>query len=371
MPRFFYVFACIFLFSSSLWAQDFYEEFTEKPMPKIEEIAEEAFWEISSFHDEAPYGDEVLSYQVRLPSTWMKAQEQEIDGSVVVRNILREIARFDGPIKKNLRAKFVIKAEELAYQSTALQWFMQYSRLNALTIQGLEVIDDSSLDALYVQIEDGISYIVRSRIKINAKTLLLAQYSIPAQHWSEDKAIQLASMKSFVLKEEKQESVELFKYYHFSDIAEFKYPISWVLQDYPSRSAQRFRASIHKIGEHDVLKAKIDIHLIARSDSESLADEIGILNKTLNKEGLYLKDVIEVLEGVKIDESLQRAGSEIYQIQTLEKDKINYEMALSILGNKDYYIFVSILSPSRQEDFFLWSQNIEIYKLILQAVKLI
>ena len=60
--------------------------------------------------------------------------------------------------------------------------------------------------------------------------------------------------------------------------------------------------------------------------------------------------------------------TEIFKATDTKESKIDYEIWLTSLSVDNYYYFISLLTPSRDDDFFVWSRNTEAYKLILKLL---
>ena len=369
MSRFFIILLCLCFVSLPLRAQDSVVDYASKPLPDTIGLKEEEeFINDTLFYDEKPYGEELLAYQIRLPKDWVKADEPTVVGDVVVKNLLREIARFNGPPINRVRGRFTIRAEELAYQTTAKQWFLQHALANALNIEGIEEKSKFELEAFYVQVEEGISYVVRSKVYINGTKVIFAEYLLPSEHWKAASTMQNSSIKSFRLNKMKEAIVENFKTYEFLDVAQFSYPESWSLQTHPIRNVDRFQAQLNKAAPDGTLRGAIDIRLISMKSADSLAKEVDKYTAELVAKNLSIGDVIERIKGYELFEGQKLAGVEVYKLSNSAERSIDYELFFTIMAGKGYYTFVTMITPARSEDYFLWSQNAESYKLITQSV---
>jgi len=48
---------------------------------------------------------------------------------------------------------------------------------------------------------------------------------------------------------------------------------------------------------------------------------------------------------------------------------LKYELWATILKNDDYYYIVTLLAPTREQEFFVWSRASEVYKIVLSTLR--
>lgn len=369
MPRVFIVFSLLLLFFvPSVQAAQMIEQYTEKPLPTVPLLKPEELEKATDLYDETPYGDKLLAYQVRLPKNWIKAAEQNVIGAVVVPNFLREVVRFDGPAIKGERGRFIVRAEQLTEQYSALQWFLQYAHMNAYTIQGLNIENDSKLEALYMVVEDGVSYIIRSVVQINGDRAVFAEHYLPASRWGQGQAVQNSAIKSFQLKNLEKVIVESFESYSFLDLMQFSYPASWQLNSFPSRAADRFHAEIINVRDESTLKGRIEVRMMSAETAKPLPEEIDDYKWGIMSKGLVLGDVIESMDDISYAPNINLGAVEIYELESRNDRAITYELAFAIMAGQGQYYFVTMITPGREDDFFLWSKNMEIFKRVTESV---
>ena len=70
------------------------------------------------------------------------------------------------------------------------------------------------------------------------------------------------------------------------------------------------------------------------------------------------------------DPSITMQKTEIYELNP--DDKVNmrpYELLVSVMQSNDYYYILSMISPSRDHDFFGWAKNKEVAKIMIESMR--
>ncbi|GJL84917.1 MAG: hypothetical protein DHS20C02_06920 [Micavibrio sp.] len=356
-------------------AQEILERFKTK-LPVVEELEPSVFEEATVLYEETPSitkdgesgKDEVLSYSVRLPKTWEKVTHGSLSNYSVSNRVLGEVARYRGPPSLHARSRMTIEALDLEYQISAVQWFLQHVLSNGYTLQGMKVYDDRRVEGLLVMIENDTSYVVRVVARINGKRMILAKYYMEDSQWAVEQGMQAAAMRSFKLNSDKVEIIEDMALFQFLDIAEFKYPKSWKLRAPPLRSIDRMSVSLSNLTRGRTLNGLMELYLVSSFVSETLPDEIERFKKQLEEKGLVFGEKLEKREGYKFNESMEFGLVDVYTATDAKNKVLEYEIWLTMMSSGGYYYFLTLLTPGRDEDFFVWSRNTETYKLVIESV---
>lgn len=370
-----YVFLLILVsgFSVAALAQKFIENYAPK-MPDIALKPAAEFDASTTLYEDTPGGDQALSYRFRLPKEWGKSDEVALTNYTLSNKILGELVRFYGPPMLDKRSYFSIQAIKLEYKLSAEEWLLQHLLSNGYTIQGMTTHDENRAEALFVKIDQGETYIIRAVAQINGKRVVLAQYFMPSETWEEEKVQQAQVMQTFKLTHPVQELVEDMNIYHFLDIAEFQYPKSWEFRAPPLRNPDRMNFQLLNVASEKVVQRKkfktldgrIQVDIVSYSITESLESEIAKLKEDISKIGLVIGDKFETRKDFKFNEDVTAVPVEIYQAVDTEDNLLNYEYWVTSIEHGDYYYLITLVTPSRDEDFYIWSRNSQTYKLIVE-----
>lgn len=361
---------------SLVFAQQITEQF-EKPMPKVEFMPKAEFEERTNLILEESEEDLSLSFSLRVDKDWVESGQGGVGDIVLGRNVLKELKKFFGPPSLTVRSKLVIEAVGLEYDMTIEQWFSQYLLSNGYSLQGLEVYDNDNAEALYVLLDQDISYAVRSVARVNGRHVLFAQYFVPVERWHDEKVMQAQTLDSFRLGTEVKEHVEEMETYKFLDISEFKYPVTWKLRALPVRSIDRMKVELLKLAEvegsdgkmRNRLDGQIDVEMVSIYASDTLEEEFERFREALAEKGMVLGDVIEQRDDFLLGEQYDFVDTQVYKVTSAAARLIDHELWVTIMSSGEYYYFVTLFTPARDQNFFLWARNAETYKLVTSLIK--
>lgn len=333
-------------------------------------LSDEEFNSKTKLYDEIPYGDKYLSYTMRLPLNWKKfasSASQDTDSS---KNLLGEIGKYFGPASLDSRSYVLIQATDLGYEITAKNWFLNYILARGYTLQGMDVISDRRVEALYVLVEKDTSYVVRTVAEINGSRMILVMYYVPENQWNAEKALQEKSIKSFTFKSPENAKVESTRTYAFLDLLRFDYPVSWRLQAPNIYSIESMSAKIVNTTDETTLNGQVDIHVVSTELDTTLAEEIKTVQKYLDKKGLVIGKLLEQPKDYKTHEQIYFSRVEVYQANDKDKSLVDYEYWIAVLIENRYYYIVTMLTPARTADFYVWARNTEAFRTVVESMRL-
>lgn len=351
----------------------------KKSMPDVALLEPKQFDASSFLHKDIPLGQASLEHSIRIPKAWSKDPEIGQPPITLNNKIFTEIARFYSPFKDDTRSFLKIDLMEMEFNFSAEQFFLKYLLSFNYTMQGFRVIDRNSAESLYVVLDGDREYIVRSVMTINGRHVFLVQYYMPTEFWTDEKSQQASVMSSFKVPNKAEEFVEPMLPYRFLDVAEVQYPKSWELRSRTFRSLDRMdidvlNISTKKEGETTarsvrLLDGKVKLSLVSYFSTESLDQEIEKIKTEFSDSGMLLGDKLDAPQDIGFNEQYEFTEVEIFQ--ATDKNNINakYEFWLAAMGFGEYYYFATLLTPSRDEDYFLWARNTESFKAMLASFK--
>lgn len=378
MKRLFYVFLLIVMVLGAFtpaMAQKVAEQY-KKPMPDIARIPTDQFAAESTLYSEGTEDNPALAYEIRLPKNWQQSQSAQLGSLSANSTLLGEIGKFYGPPSMDGRSRVEIQANTLEYKMTAEQWMIQFLLSSGYNAQGFKVYDNNTAEAVYVLIEDNLSYIVRGLARFNGKQVLFVQYFMPIERWADEKVLQATVVDSFKLKNKIDEYPEAMEKYEFLDLAALQYPVSWKLYAYPISSIDRMKISLSNVTKIDDgkdgqtrLDGKIDLEMISIYEIESLDKEIAKQEEALKATGLVLGDVIETHDNFILNPDYDFVSTRVFEMSGANSKHKGYEYWMTVISAGDYYYFLTLLTASRDNDYPLWVHNVETYKLIAGLIE--
>ncbi len=328
---------------------------------------------------EEPYQDKFLSYQINLPKGWISDEgKKDVRGVLagdqkLSNSVLAILARYISPAKNLQRSNILVEAQSLPHEISIVSWFVNFTLLNGLTLTALTLDSEKSLTAIYVEVEKDQTYLIFARAIINGSNLLLVRYFLPQENFDEEKVQQAQIVSSFKLLNISDAPIEEQKEYGFLDQSYFNYPSSWALKEKSIFTLERMSATL--LQEHQdekrrtVLEGRIKIEVVSKLLKTNLPDEIKKFRNDLKFKDYSLGGLIENIS-YKYDPSMRSGKAQIYKLEP--DDKINmqsYEFVVAAMEGSDYYYICSLITPSREQDYYAWARNMESARVVFESVR--
>jgi hypothetical protein len=228
------------------------------------------------------------------------------------------------------------------------------------------------IEALYVALENDVTYVVRTRVIINGSRLVVVRYYLPQENYEEEKVLQAQVMSSFRLLQPSKERIETQETYGFLDQSYFNYPKSWTLKEKSILSIERMSALLTQEmtdRKTQILEGHIKIKVISRLLKTTLAQEIENFRKDLKIPHYSVGKLIENVD-YTYDPSIRIGKAQLYRLEP--DDKVNmqaYEFLVTVMQGDDYYYITSLITPSREQDFYTWAKNMEAARIVNETMR--
>ena len=319
-----------------------------------------------------------LSFQIRLPSDWVKLNAVGGDSALTGKQIFGEIVQYLGPPLVDKRVIFRVRASSLQYDITAKDWFLGYINDNTYNLQGMDVTSDKRVQGQYILVDNGAQKIVRAVAEISGSQILLAETVVPVELWETNRDVVKRSMATFQLTNPDKSTVEVLQTYSFVDIAKFSYPVSWVLTAPPIVSIERMSAFLTNIRggagqdkksyERVLIDGRIDISVVSRAADTTLPKEIENIKKQLLERGLVVGSLIEPVEGWVHNANIKSSHIEVYNLNSVNNKLADYEQWIGVFVTPGRYYFIRMLTVGRNNDLITWARNVKSYKTVIETL---
>ena len=351
------------------------QKFDVSAIPELEALEllpDEEFQEKTNKIKQIPFDDPDLSYEVSIPKDWtdnIAKLKVTADDGTVGRKVLGELARYTSPTNPEYpRSFFTISAQQLTYEIGVKNWFLNYALINGLSLERLTVNNKKELEALYVEVKKDTTYIVRAKIAINGSKLILAQYYVSSWLHAKEKVMQAQAVNSFELLNLQDTPIEELKTHGFLNQSFFDYPPSWALDVSPVKSIEKMKAKLKRENIEDNLDGVIDIKLYNKVSTPTRSQVLKEFRGEFNVPNYKIGKLIEAPEFEK-HKDMSFGMMQAYQLLPSSSKMIEYELWVGVLEGKNYIYLITLLTPSREEDFYLWARNIETYRLVTSKMR--
>jgi hypothetical protein len=324
-----------------------------------------------------PYDDSYLSYDVRLPKDWSENMQPAPIGAVAGQSLLSSsvlsiISKYISRPKNLQRSTLTIEAQNMVYEISAKNWFINFIINNGFSLSALTERSPREIEAMYVALVNDITYVVRTRVVVNGSRLIVVRYYLPQDNYEEEKMMQAQVMNSFRLTNSSSERIEKQETYGFLDQSYFNYPKSWKLKEKSILSIERMSALLIQETLEEkkfILEGHIKVNVVSRLLKTTLAQEIENFRKELKIPNYSVGDLVENV-AYEYDPSIKVAKSQIYKL--IPDDKVNmqdYEFLVTAMQGDDYYYITSLITPSREQDFYTWAKNMETARIVNESMR--
>lgn len=323
--------------------------------------------------EEAPFKDMYIAYGMRLPVDWKYSIDppKTIPDAKMKRmsdRVLGMLAEYSSPPRLDLRSYMTIEALELTYEINARNWFINYMLSNGKTPTALKEISEHQIEGLYVEIQGDDTFAVRVKAMINGPRVVIVRYFVPQQDFENERVMQAQVINSFHLLNEEIEFIERREKYGFLDQSYFDYPESWKLTAPRTKSIERMRAMLVSGENAQRPDAQMNMYAVSRMIDTSLAAEVDAYRKKLNIPGYAIGDLVESVKFTH-DKSVEFSATDVYRMTPTTALMKNYELAITIMQGVDYYYIITLLTPARDEDFYLWARNMRAFRIVAETMR--
>lgn len=351
-------------------------------MPEIPVMSDADFEKQTRLITVNPQNREDLAFEMHVPKEWEQAKSMDFANQIVSKNMLGNLVELVSPGSIYGRGKLTVEAIKMDYEMSVEHWSFRYLLSRGLPSKGFKVHNRNRAEFFYVDIDKDQTYAVRALAQRNGNTVLLATYQMPMEKAKDHASLQAAVLDSFKITNPDYKDPETMIEYRFLDLASVKYPESWTLRTGKARSMDRMDVQFLNFNKNSAerqsrlgLDGKINVNLMYYTAMKGLINEYSDAREKILGEDLQIADNLSVSEFVIINDlksnlpDLTAYDLKGFTVSHKKSDKMKFELWMTTLEIADYYYIFSLLTPSRDEDFFTWTKNIETYNLIMKSIQ--
>lgn len=356
-------------------SDDIFERF-RKEMPKLDLLDNKKFTEETKPIKKKPYGDDSLAYSIRIPKDWTEREDKSSSNFILSEKLFLDLNVFYGNPTIMGRSRLEIEALNLEGNLTVEQWYLKYILEGGYAMEGFVVHNEDKVESLMVIMEKDYSFYLRTLVTINGTKIIMVKYYVPVAFIQEQAAMQEQVLSSFKLSNAKERQLIGLEAYRFLDVAEISYPETWRVFAKTMRNVDVMNASIVNVKQDDSgnIKnsspdGKVDVTVVSSSIQSNLIEYVKEYKSNIEANGMLIGEKMKEDYNFTYDESMDFAITEVYKGIDSANNMSEYEFWSSILVGGNYYYFLMLLTPSRNENFSVWAENTQNYKIILKKFK--
>lgn len=290
--------------------------------------------------------------------------------SDVRKGLMQPLGRFQSPSDiRGLNAVLSVQAERLDDYTNADRWLREFLIKEGVSIIGYESNDPSTAKVVYAKIVNGVTYIIRAQAMLNGPRMVFVQYYLPQIDWQEKRALQNQVMDSFQMLKQDKSGLEILKDYKFLDIAGFSYPERWEPQNRAVVKTEDMMDVLLNMGLAGELKGQIIINVIAADAFEGLEAELAQVRQSFDGMNLRYSEVPDAVDqSLSNTEGIIFAVHETYNARLKNTRDISHEIHIGLLSSPSHYFIVSLLTPEKEDNYLIWSENMNAFRAVYETI---
>jgi len=349
----------------------------DKPASSVENLGDlpdfkikdaESFQKYTIEIHEVPYDETTLSYRLRLPETWSKMTQHMEQNLQLQKRLMSHITTFVAPPLATVKPSMTIQAKNLEHEIDAAHWLRHYLLVNGFTLtEDVQSKDLRNATAHFVYVRDETAYTGYARAIFHGNMVTLARLDVPQRFQSYYGVLQKMAVDGLTLVFPQSGAIEEWRRDNLGgELLELQYPASW------TRKRARYNEDgiktsfeLHNEAAEEKVYGLMHFTAVRRSKDTDMKTEIDVLKKSLDElYGMYIKEVkyskpsYGPLEFDYIREEEYLVG---FDPERRISDQI---MKFLVMGDSKWYVFIYMLSPLEDSDFYNWARNIRAYDIV-------
>lgn len=346
----------------------------KKPAQQVQQLYtvhdEESFKAQATSFRRAPFNNPKYEFDILLPKDWTYEPAATAMAPALQKDIPEDIARFKSPMIGTDQAIVTIQVVRLGYEISAENWLRNHALISGYTLQEKVSTQDNNRASMgYVLVRDLISTYVYTAVQVTGDTAILARFESPLYLKEPLAFLQKRAIDSFRLILVSDNPVEKHEDYTLSDAVKFSHPVSWTIRYPDLRDMNNMSVQLHNETPARTIDGLIRVSAVHRSSQTNLAQETAKLKKYFDEFlSLEFKKML-TSETLPASSRFLFSRYETYAVVSKKDSASQKEVRLGVFGDKDWYIFAFLLTPTESENLAAWARNTRSFDLILKSIK--
>lgn len=323
------------------------------------------------FH-EIPFNDPKFEYDIQLPNDWTVQQlTAGVPAPDATQTVPTPIARFQSPMLGTMQAEVTVSAARLANEISVENWLKNYMGLNGWApLEKITVsADGRRATTSFVFTQSTASEFTRMTAQLNGDVMMITRFDLPLPLKEPLGFLQQSTLDSFRLIMPTDDTVETHKTFVLGEALKFSYPQSWEMRYPDTKDPNRMTVHLYNKGLGGRIDGVIRVSATRRAEGNSLTQEMALVRKYFNDDlGIVFKTLVSSDKAPAFSR-FAFSRYEVYEAASKKSDSVSNEARLAVLGDKDWYITILMLSPSAQDSAAIWARDVETFDQIVKKLR--
>jgi hypothetical protein len=205
---------------------------------------------------------------------------------------------------------------------------------------------------------------------INGNNAVVVRFEIPVYLKDSLEFLAKRSLESYQFILETDRSIETQKIFSFAEVLKFTYPESWAVNNMDVRDSRSMSMQLYNKGLGGRLDGMVRFLVIKRGPDTSLKKETDELKKYFNDFlGITFTKLTSSDKAPVKSNRFVFSRFEIYQISQKKANTSGQELRLVVVGDKNWYVFGFLMTPSDSDSFYTWASNTRTFDMIIKSLR--
>ncbi len=323
------------------------------------------------FH-EIPFSDPKFEYDIQLPNDWtVQQQTANTPPPDASQTVPTPISLFKSPMLGTLQAQVSVQAARLAYEISIENWLKSYMGTNGWAPLEKIAVDGTGkrASASFISVDGLQSNFTRISAQLNGDVVMITRFDAPLSLKDPLSYLQQATVDSFRLIMPTDDTVEPHKTFVLGDALKFAYPQSWELRYPDTKDPNNMSVQIYNKGLGGRIDGVIRLTAVHRGAQTSLSKEMENLRKYFDETlGIAFKSLVSSDKAPAFNRFVF-SRYEVYEAVSKKNTGAANEVRVAVLGDKDWYISVFMLSPAQRDNLLTWARDVETFDQIVKKLR--
>lgn len=341
---------------------------TQTDFPIGQNFSKEELKERFHLIKDTPYNNTELAYKILIPKTW-ESQPIRAESADLNPNTLKPLAIFKGPAKDGTNPFIQIQAVQLVREITAANWLRHYAIATERKLLAIKPISYNFADSVMEFLIEGHPFTARATASIDGDRLFFLLNLALASSYDTFAEIFGVPVVSFNLQNRSSKtSIENHAPYNVHDIVRFNCPESWKYHLITEgRPKGKEAADLFNYDPDGNVCGRMRIKTVEKNVSAGVETEI---RDTMDEYEDGNVSIGSLLESIEVEIGAYRFDSAVvkaYQAD-IQGNEIRQEVWIAVIEDPKYYVIVSLLTPFREQGFYVWAINRRAYDIVLETL---
>jgi hypothetical protein len=318
-----------------------------------------------------PYNNAALEFDMRLPKNWTSEDMTQNQTLNTDKTIIGDITRMESEMIGVQRVNLTISLQTVNRDISAKNWLKNYILTNGYALQE-EVREESprAAKAYYTSISNQSDLFTYIAVRITGNIVFISRFEAPLGLRDYIGFLQKKMIDTLQLTYPREDSVELQKTFTLVDAFKFNYPVSWQPVDPDFKDMSRLSVQLQIKNPSGVLDGFIHLFAVRRTGNRSLTKEVEALKKHFSDYmGINVTSLAYSSKPEQVHSRFLFSRYEVYKASYKKEGHVDPEVRLLTLGDKDWYIFIYLISPREQENLPNWAHNVRTLEMIMSSIR--